>query len=120
MDPNVDPELALALRLSMEEERARQEAIAKKAAEDTSNTENNNASSSNSDSVMAEAEPASNAAAGDKKEQPKVLSLSISYKLKMLWPASNASSFGSCMYSHELFSPIFHLKLRVHLLTYFL
>ena len=82
MDPNVDPELALALRLSMEEERARQEAIAKKAAEDTSNTEHNNVPSSNSDSVMAEGEPASNAAAGDK-EQPKVLSLSISYKLKM-------------------------------------
>uniref|UniRef100_A0A804R5T6 26S proteasome non-ATPase regulatory subunit 4 homolog n=1 Tax=Zea mays TaxID=4577 RepID=A0A804R5T6_MAIZE len=71
VDPNVDPELALALRLSMEEERARQEAIAKKAAEDTSNTENINASSSNSDSVMAEAELASNAAAGDKQEQPK-------------------------------------------------
>jgi len=72
VDPNVDPELALALRLSMEEERARQEAIAKKSAEDTSNTENkDHASSSNSDSVMAEAEPASNAAADDKKEQPK-------------------------------------------------
>ncbi|NP_001140864.1 26S proteasome non-ATPase regulatory subunit 4 homolog-like [Zea mays] len=70
VDPNVDPELALALRLSMEEERARQEAIAKKAAEDTSNTEHNNVPSSNSDSVMAEGEPASNAAAGDK-EQPK-------------------------------------------------
>jgi hypothetical protein len=28
---------------------------------------------------MAEAEPASTAVAGDKKEQPKVLSLSISY-----------------------------------------
>ncbi|CAL4938491.1 unnamed protein product [Urochloa decumbens] len=72
VDPNVDPELALALRLSMEEERARQEAIAKKAAEDPSNTENkDHASSSNSDSVMAEAEPASNAATDDKKEQPK-------------------------------------------------
>ena len=78
MDPNVDPEMALALRLSMEEERARQEAIAKKSAEDTSNTENkDHASSSNSDSVMAEAEPASNAAADDKKEQPKVLSLTM-------------------------------------------
>ncbi|CAJ2646614.1 26S proteasome non-ATPase regulatory subunit 4 homolog isoform X2 [Trifolium pratense] len=36
VDPNLDPELALALRVSMEEERARQEAAAKKAAEDTS------------------------------------------------------------------------------------
>ncbi|KAK3151019.1 hypothetical protein QOZ80_3AG0240610 [Eleusine coracana subsp. coracana] len=72
VDPNVDPELALALRLSMEEERARQEAIAKKAAEDSSNTENkDHASSSNTDAVMTEAEPSSNASADDKKEQPK-------------------------------------------------
>lgn len=34
MDPNIDPELALALRVSMEEERARQEAAAKKAADE--------------------------------------------------------------------------------------
>lgn len=34
VDPNLDPELALALRVSMEEERARQEAAAKKAAEE--------------------------------------------------------------------------------------
>ena len=33
MDPNLDPELALALRVSMEEERARQETAAKRAAE---------------------------------------------------------------------------------------
>lgn len=39
MDPNLDPELALALRVSMEEERARQEAAAKKAAEDAANQE---------------------------------------------------------------------------------
>ncbi|MCI09968.1 26S proteasome non-ATPase regulatory subunit 4-like, partial [Trifolium medium] len=39
VDPNLDPELALALRVSMEEERARQEAAAKKAAEDTSKQE---------------------------------------------------------------------------------
>ncbi|CAH2075835.1 unnamed protein product [Thlaspi arvense] len=32
--PNIDPELALALRVSMEEERARQEAAAKKAADE--------------------------------------------------------------------------------------
>ncbi|XP_062210541.1 26S proteasome non-ATPase regulatory subunit 4 homolog [Phragmites australis] len=72
VDPNVDPELALALRLSMEEERARQETIAKKTTEDSSNTENkDHASSSNRDSVMAEAEPATNSSADDKKEQPK-------------------------------------------------
>ncbi|KAM7524055.1 hypothetical protein LguiA_013957 [Lonicera macranthoides] len=34
VDPNLDPELALALRVSMEEERARQEAAAKKAEEE--------------------------------------------------------------------------------------
>jgi 26S proteasome regulatory subunit N10 len=71
VDPNVDPELALALRLSMEEERARQEAIAKKAAEESSGADNKEASSSNTDSVMADAEPASNASADDKGDQPK-------------------------------------------------
>uniref|UniRef100_A0A9I9D675 26S proteasome non-ATPase regulatory subunit 4 homolog n=1 Tax=Cucumis melo TaxID=3656 RepID=A0A9I9D675_CUCME len=39
VDPNLDPELALALRVSMEEERARQEAAAKRAAEETSKQE---------------------------------------------------------------------------------
>ncbi|XP_014631176.1 26S proteasome non-ATPase regulatory subunit 4 homolog isoform X2 [Glycine max] len=39
VDPNLDPELALALRVSMEEERARQEAAAKKAAEDAAKQE---------------------------------------------------------------------------------
>lgn len=34
VDPNLDPELALALRVSMEEERARQEAAARRAAEE--------------------------------------------------------------------------------------
>ncbi|KAL1920090.1 uncharacterized protein VTP21DRAFT_1236 [Calcarisporiella thermophila] len=34
VDPNLDPELALALRISMEEERARQEAAAKAASEE--------------------------------------------------------------------------------------
>ncbi|KAJ7555824.1 hypothetical protein O6H91_05G056300 [Diphasiastrum complanatum] len=38
VDPNLDPELALALRVSMEEERARQEAAAKKAAEEAPNS----------------------------------------------------------------------------------
>ena len=33
MDPSLDPELALALRVSMEEERARQEALSKQKAE---------------------------------------------------------------------------------------
>lgn len=36
VDPNIDPELALALRVSMEEERARQEAAAKRSADEAS------------------------------------------------------------------------------------
>ncbi|KAG0502060.1 hypothetical protein HPP92_002132 [Vanilla planifolia] len=39
VDPNIDPELALALRVSMEEERARQEAAAKKAADEAAQHE---------------------------------------------------------------------------------
>ncbi|TYJ00422.1 hypothetical protein E1A91_A13G085400v1 [Gossypium mustelinum] len=39
VDPNIDPELALAVTVSMEEERARQEAATKKAAEKSSNQE---------------------------------------------------------------------------------
>ncbi|CAI9763597.1 unnamed protein product [Fraxinus pennsylvanica] len=39
VDPNLDPELALALRVSMEEERARQEAAAKKASEEATKQE---------------------------------------------------------------------------------
>ncbi|CCI40499.1 hypothetical protein ABG067_000737 [Albugo candida] len=37
VDPSMDPELALALRVSMEEERARQEAAQQKAAEESAN-----------------------------------------------------------------------------------
>ncbi|KAF0686332.1 Aste57867_21834 [Aphanomyces stellatus] len=39
VDPSMDPDLALALRVSMEEERARQEAAAKRAAEEAKKTE---------------------------------------------------------------------------------
>ncbi|KAJ0406194.1 hypothetical protein P43SY_000378 [Pythium insidiosum] len=39
VDPSMDPELALALRVSMEEERARQEALQKKAAEEAQQKE---------------------------------------------------------------------------------
>ncbi|XXG80177.1 hypothetical protein AAC387_Pa09g1105 [Persea americana] len=55
VDPNVDPELALALRVSMEEERARQEAAAKKAAEDAARQEKEGEQASSSqDAPMAE------------------------------------------------------------------
>ncbi|KAL3527225.1 hypothetical protein ACH5RR_011881 [Cinchona calisaya] len=46
VDPNLDPELALALRVSMEEERARQEAAAKKASEETAKQEKGEQSTS--------------------------------------------------------------------------
>ncbi|EQC40588.1 hypothetical protein SDRG_02476 [Saprolegnia diclina VS20] len=39
VDPSMDPDLALALRVSMEEERARQEAAAKRAAEEATKSE---------------------------------------------------------------------------------
>lgn len=53
VDPNLDPELALALRVSMEEERARQEAAAKKAADDSSKQEKEGESTSQ-DATMSE------------------------------------------------------------------
>ncbi|XP_077231323.1 26S proteasome non-ATPase regulatory subunit 4 homolog [Tasmannia lanceolata] len=55
VDPNLDPELALALRVSMEEERARQEAAAKKAADDAAKQEKGGELASTShDATMAE------------------------------------------------------------------
>mmetsp|Transcript_32315 Transcript_32315/g.62124 ORF Transcript_32315/g.62124 Transcript_32315/m.62124 type:complete len:395 (+) Transcript_32315:215-1399(+) len=59
VDPNLDPELALALRVSMEEERARQEAAAKKAAE-----EGGDAAPTASGAADAQPEPAAAAVAG--------------------------------------------------------
>ena len=67
VDPNIDPELALALRVSMEEERARQEAAAKKAAEDAAKQEKGGEHASSShDATMAEP-VASSALAADEK-----------------------------------------------------
>lgn len=69
VDPNIDPELALALRVSMEEERARQEAAAKKAAEDAANQEKGvEQASSSQDATMAETTSSSRAAADDKRQ----------------------------------------------------
>ncbi|KAL6959927.1 proteasome regulatory particle base subunit rpn10 [Sarracenia purpurea var. burkii] len=51
VDPNLDPELALALRVSMEEERARQEAAAKKAAEEAAKQEKGGEQQSTSQDV---------------------------------------------------------------------
>jgi hypothetical protein len=58
VDPNLDPELALALRVSMEEERARQEAAMKRSAEDsTAKGEQAGESSSAPDVAMSDAGP---------------------------------------------------------------
>ena len=54
MDPNLDPELALALRVSMEEERARQEAAAKKAADEASKQDKGEQQSTSQDATMTE------------------------------------------------------------------
>ncbi|XP_059282390.1 26S proteasome non-ATPase regulatory subunit 4 homolog isoform X1 [Lycium ferocissimum] len=54
VDPNLDPELALALRVSMEEERARQEAAAKKAAEEAAKQEKGEMQSTSQDVTMTE------------------------------------------------------------------
>ncbi|XLR64598.1 hypothetical protein HN51_007062, partial [Arachis hypogaea] len=60
VDPNLDPELALALRVSVEEERARQEATAKKAAEEASKQEKGGEQQANSqDATMTERASAS-------------------------------------------------------------
>ncbi|GAB4848456.1 proteasome regulatory particle base subunit rpn10 [Ancistrocladus abbreviatus] len=68
VDPNLDPELALALRVSMEEERARQEAAAKKAAEEAVRQEKGGEQQSSSqDANMAESSDATNAEAENKK-----------------------------------------------------
>nr|KYP55024.1 26S proteasome non-ATPase regulatory subunit 4 [Cajanus cajan] len=68
VDPNLDPELALALRVSMEEERARQEAAAKKAAEDASKQEKGGEQqASPQDTTMTERASASTSEAETKK-----------------------------------------------------
>jgi len=64
VDPNVDPELALAFQVSIEEERARQE----DAAEESSETKSTGQSlTSNDDIVMADAESEPNPYTEDKR-----------------------------------------------------
>ncbi|CAL4924321.1 unnamed protein product [Urochloa decumbens] len=75
VDPNVDPDLALALRISMEEERVRQEAAANEAAEESTEIETmgqSQSSTSNDDTVMVDAEPEANPCAQDKRNLQKV------------------------------------------------
>jgi len=84
VDPNIDPELALALRVSMEEERARQEAAAKKAAEDAAKQEKRGERASSShDATMAEHVASSAVAADEKRHDLTVcsfLTFSTEYK----------------------------------------
>lgn len=54
MDPNLDPELALALRVSLEEERARQEEAAKAAEEASRQNQGEHQSSTSQDVTMTE------------------------------------------------------------------
>eukprot|EP00537_Pseudo-nitzschia_pungens_P005370 CAMPEP_0172357734 /NCGR_PEP_ID=MMETSP1060-20121228/2074_1 /TAXON_ID=37318 /ORGANISM="Pseudo-nitzschia pungens, Strain cf. cingulata" /LENGTH=485 /DNA_ID=CAMNT_0013078545 /DNA_START=210 /DNA_END=1667 /DNA_ORIENTATION=- len=64
VDPNMDPELAMALRVSMEEERARQERLAAQSlAEAASSSSSNN--SNNQESKDAEMSDAAAASSGD-------------------------------------------------------
>ncbi|CAN1276481.1 26S proteasome non-ATPase regulatory subunit 4 homolog [Linum perenne] len=77
VDPNIDPELALALRVSMEEERARQEAAAKRAAEEASTHEKGDGESSKSqDTTMADTATAT-AGATDSAEPMQAIALSM-------------------------------------------
>jgi len=62
VDPNMDPELAMALRVSMEEERARQERMAAQAAEQQAATSGEGGEESK-DAEMTEAAPAPAASA---------------------------------------------------------
>ncbi|CAN1276482.1 26S proteasome non-ATPase regulatory subunit 4 homolog [Linum perenne] len=87
VDPNIDPELALALRVSMEEERARQEAAAKRAAEEASTHEKGDGESSKSqDTTMADT---ATATAGATSEVDALLQQAIA--LSMQNPGSDSS-----------------------------
>ncbi len=72
VDPNMDPELAMALRVSMEEERARQERLAAQAAAEAEETK---------DSEMSDAAPAQAAAA------PSAMDLGLSEEEALLQQA---------------------------------
>ncbi|GFY88027.1 regulatory particle non-ATPase 10 [Actinidia rufa] len=70
VDPNLDPELALALRVSMEEERARQEAASKKAAEEAAKQEKGEQQSTSQDVIMTEHATAAPPEAENKTNDP--------------------------------------------------
>ncbi|KAJ9132703.1 hypothetical protein P3X46_010668 [Hevea brasiliensis] len=78
VDPNLDPELALALRVSMEEERARQEAAAKRAAEESARQEKVEEPSSNSqDATMVDSADDRASEASGNNTDPVAITLSM-------------------------------------------
>ncbi|CAI0445241.1 unnamed protein product [Linum tenue] len=94
VDPNIDPELALALRVSMEEERARQEAAAKRAAEvASSQNQGDEQSSKSQDTTMADTTGASAAVATDAAEPMSEVDalLQQAIALSMQTPASDSA-----------------------------
>ncbi|KAI1492656.1 von Willebrand factor type A domain-containing protein [Biscogniauxia mediterranea] len=70
-DPSADPELALALRMSMEEENARQakQAKAEEDAKNKSNLESINEDSENQPLLNEQGEPSGSGSSGDKKDK---------------------------------------------------
>lgn len=86
MDPNLDPELALALRVSMEEERARQEAAAK-AAEEASKKEQGEQQSTSQDVTMSE-----NVQAGSSEAENRTADLMVCF---FIWESNCCLAF-SC------------------------
>ncbi|XP_031270818.1 26S proteasome non-ATPase regulatory subunit 4 homolog isoform X2 [Pistacia vera] len=96
VDPNIDPELALALRVSMEEERARQEAAAKKAADEAAKEgKEEEPPSSSQDATMTEnvtaAAEATEKTAEPMDEDNALLQEALSMSMKTTGPDSSAA-----------------------------
>ncbi|KAI3853243.1 hypothetical protein MKW92_016138 [Papaver armeniacum] len=88
VDPNLDPELALALRVSMEEERARQEAAAKKTADEAA--KQGGESSNSQDATMTENVAADDVKGNDQMDEETAL-LQQALSMSMGDPASSHS-----------------------------
>uniref|UniRef100_A0A7S3LEP2 VWFA domain-containing protein n=1 Tax=Amphora coffeiformis TaxID=265554 RepID=A0A7S3LEP2_9STRA len=87
IDPNMDPELAMALRISMEEERARQERAAA-----ASNAEGGGGGASNDDANMTEANTSSAAAEAGMSEEEALLQQALAMSMNENEPASAEDS----------------------------
>ncbi|KAJ6708012.1 26S PROTEASOME NON-ATPASE REGULATORY SUBUNIT 4-like protein ISOFORM X1 [Salix viminalis] len=82
VDPNLDPELALALRVSMEEERARQEAAAKRAADEAAKQEKGEPSNSQDAIMVGKAAEATNNASEPMDEVNALLQQAIALSME--------------------------------------